>query len=101
MAEDVHLQDLVADDVDPDEEHAVGEKLRPDELGHPEFLFADLHRHRLAAGMDVAPDVVLGADPAARRAFVSDAQRPDQKRTLLISMPYCASRMPSYAVTNK
>src|SRR3546814_17799149 len=75
-AEDVHRQELVADDVDPDEEHAGGERLRPDELGHPEFLFADFHRHRLAAGMDVAPDVVLGADPAERRIFVADAQRP-------------------------
>ena len=31
--EDVHLEDLVADDVDADQEHAVGDQLGPDQFG--------------------------------------------------------------------
>ena len=70
--EDVHLEDLVADDVDSDQEHAVGDQLGPDDLGDAQFGLADLDRLGLAAGVDVRADVVLGRDPAQRGIFAVD-----------------------------
>ena len=55
----VHFEDLVTDDVDPDEEHAVGDELRPDQLGDLQFGLADLHRFGGAAGVDVGANIVL------------------------------------------
>src|ERR687898_72185 len=73
--EDVHLEDLVADDVDPDQEHAVGDQLVPDELGDAQLGVADLDRDGLAASVDVAADVIVGADSPERRIFLADRQR--------------------------
>jgi hypothetical protein len=73
--EDIHLKNLVTDDVDADEEHAVSHELGADHLGNLELAFADLDGLRLAAGMNVGADIVGRSDAAESAVLVADSQR--------------------------
>ncbi len=66
---DVHLQDLVPDDVDPDQEHAIGDELGPDKFGNLQLGRANLDRLGGTAGMNIGANIVLRLDPAKRGIF--------------------------------
>ena len=73
--EDVDLHQLVADDVQPDQEHAVLDELGPHDLGDCEMHVGDLRLAQLSARVDVAAHVVAGANPPEGRVLALVAQR--------------------------
>ncbi len=74
-AEDVDLHELVADDVEADQEHAVLHQLGPHHLGQPQHLLVDHCLAELSSGVDVAAHVVARADPSKGGVLTTMAQR--------------------------
>jgi hypothetical protein len=74
-AEDIDLHQLITDDVEADEEHAVLHQLGPDDLSDTQVRAADFGLRLLSAGVDVASHVIARADAAKRRVFALVAQR--------------------------
>jgi hypothetical protein len=60
--EDIDLHEFVSDYVEPDQEHAVGQKLRSDGLGHVQHGIVDLDCLRFAADPHVGSTVGGGVD---------------------------------------
>ena len=56
--EHVDLHEFVSDDVESHQEHAVLDQLGADDLGHFQVGFGDLHLTHLAAGVEVAANVI-------------------------------------------
>lgn len=59
-AEDIDLHQLVADDVESDEEHAIGHQFRAHDVDHFEHLVGDDHLGGAAAGRHIRAHVALG-----------------------------------------
>src|SRR5262249_38217460 len=66
-AEDVDFHKLVADDVETNEEHSVGDQLGPHDLHDPQGPLIHLGLTLFAASMDVAADIVPRSEPAESR----------------------------------
>src|SRR3954454_24464935 len=71
---DVHLEDLVTHDVDPDEEHAVGDELGPNDLGDAKLRLADFYCLSFPARVNVGAYVVLGGHTPERGIFATDLE---------------------------
>ena len=73
--EDVDLQKFVADDVEPDQEHAVADQFGAHHLGDAQHRGRHLDLAGRSGGMDVGADVALGRNAAKGCVFAVAHQR--------------------------
>jgi hypothetical protein len=79
-AKNVDLHELVADNIQADHEHAVGDKLGADDFGNPQCPRIDVGLGFLTTRMDVAANILLAAQSpkcvANRRQPLDDIGSP-------------------------
>ena len=66
---------FVADDIQADQEHAVGHQFGPHDLHDPQGPLIDLGLGLAAAGVDIAANIVARAEPAEGGRFALIFQR--------------------------